>query len=143
MSTGLAGLLRIETRRSTALWFMPVMVVLAWALFRQRYTGPFGVSWSVRSMAIRDVAQPIWPLIAGAAAWMAGRRRRRGMAELLATTPYPAWGRELTTWAGAITSGVLAYVLVASVILVATWTQATWGKPDIGPMAVGLLALLA
>jgi hypothetical protein len=94
-------------------------------------------------MAVRDVAQPIWPLIGGAAAWMAGRRRRRGMAELISTTPYPAWWREVSTWAGTVAWGVLVYLLVASVIMVATWTQATWGGPGLGPIAVGLLALIA
>lgn len=143
MSAGLAGLVRIETRRSTALWLTPVMVALAWVIFRQQYTGSLGVAWSDRSLAVRDIAQPVWPLVAGAAAWMAGRRRRRGMAELLATTPYPAWGRELSTWTGAVTWGVLAYILVASVILGATWTQATWGGPNLGPALVGVLALVA
>jgi hypothetical protein len=137
------GLVRIETRRSTALWLTPAMLALAWIVFHQRYTGTFAVAWSDRSMAVRDVAQPLWPLIGGAAAWMAARQRRRGMAELVSTTPYPAWWREATTWVGTVTWGVLAYLLVASVILLATWTQATWGGPSLGPIAVGLLALVA
>jgi len=86
----MAGLLRIELRRTAALWLAPVMAAFAWFLFHQQYAGSFGVLWSDRSIAVRDVAQPAWPLICGAAAWMAGRRRRRGTAELLATTPYPA-----------------------------------------------------
>jgi len=137
------GLVRIESRRSAALWLTPVMLALAWIVFHQRYTGTFSVAWSDRNMAVRDVAQPIWPLVAGAAAWMAGRRRRRGMAELLSTTPYPAWWREMSTWAGTVAWGVLAYLLVAGVILTATWRQATWGSPSLGPITVGLLALVA
>jgi hypothetical protein len=138
-----ARLVRIEIRRSTALWLTPVMATLAWVIFQQQYTGALGVAWSDRSMAIRDIAQPVWPLVAGAAAWMAGRRRRRGMAELLSTTPYPAWWRELRTWAGTVAWGILVYLLVALVIMAVTWAQATWGGPSLGPIMVGLLALIA
>jgi hypothetical protein len=137
------GLVRIEARRSTALWLTPVMAALAWITFQQRYAGTLGVAWSDRSMAIRDIAQPIWPVVAGAAAWLAGRRQRRGMAELLSTTPYPAWWRELSAWVGAVTWGVLVYLLIASVILIVTWNQASWGGPSLGPITVGLLALVA
>jgi hypothetical protein len=65
------------------------------------------------------------------------------MAELLSTTPYPAWWRELCTWAGTVSWGVLIYLLAAAVILLATWSQATWGGPSAGPIAVGLLAVIA
>lgn len=139
------GLLRIEARRTVGLWLTPVMVVLVWVIYQQRSVGPnpLGALWSDGSMAVRDTAQPLWSVIGGAAAWMAGRQSRRGMSDLLATTPCPDWWRELSTWTGTVAWGVLVYLVLSAVILVKTWTQATWGGPSLGPITVGLLALIA
>lgn len=139
----MTGLLRIESRRTVALWLAPIMLAAAWLIYHQQYGDSYGVFWSDRSLAIRDVSQATWPLICGEAAWMAGRRRRRGMHEMLRTTPYPAWSRELITWAGTMLWALAVYIGIAAVFLVATWRQASWGGPSAGPIVVGLLMVLA
>lgn len=68
------------------------------------------------------------PLAAALAAWVAGRERRRGIGELLAVTPRPAWRRVHLTWV-AVLAGVLAGVLGQIALVVAAGLPSTsyWG----------------
>lgn len=136
------ALLRIEARRSIALLLFPVLLGLAWFSFAAG-SGAFyrRFLWAEVSVAVRDTASFAAPCLAGAAAWMAGRERRRGMGELLGTLPQPALGRQLASLLAVILWGAAAYLLVAATLLGITARHATWGGPTLWPGLVGLLAL--
>ncbi len=135
-------LLTLETRRNIGLLFFPLLVGAAGWVAREGL--PAGIAlWGQASAAIRFTIITLGPLIAGLAAWMAGRSTRRGMEDLLATTPRPATGREVATWAGTMAWGILAYVVVAAYVGVLTYREATWGGPLAWPILEGLVAVAA
>jgi hypothetical protein len=135
-------LLKIELRRNTLLLLVPFMVALVWFSPLVRDLGNLAL-WPDRSAGMQNGLQGLGPFVAGVAAWMAGRERRRKMDDLLATTPRPPWLREITIWAATTLWSLLFYSLMAALVLVITWQQATWGGPYAGPFLVGLLALPA
>ena len=126
-------LLLIEMRRTIA-------VLLAWQTLGGWFARPV-VLWPDLSFVIGKGATLIGPPLAGIAAWMAGRERRRGLAELLHTTPRAPFPLLLTTLAGTLCWGTLAYGAFAIFALLWTARRATWGGPDGWPILVGLLAL--
>ncbi len=135
------GLLRIEFRRSVGLLAFPLFLAVAWFLGRGFL--PTGLLvWLDTSSAIRSSVLPLIPLVGGLSAWTAIRNRRRGMGEMLATTPLSPVSRNLGTWAGTALWGVAAYALYACVLLALTLPNATWGAPSTGLLLVGLLALV-
>ena len=136
-------LIRIETRRSVGLWLFPPLLALAWFYLRGGQFGFLTMLWVEASVAVRGIVYFVGPALAGVAAWMAGRERRRDVEELLATTPRPAWSRQLATWTGTVLWGMLAYALVALAVGGLTARQAVWGGPILWPVVVGLLALPA
>ena len=139
---GTATMLRIEARRSTGLLFFPVLVLAAFWVAREYL--PNGVAlWTAATYASRQTVIFLGPLMAGLAAWTAGRNGRRGMDELLASTPRSAARRDLTTWAAIALWGVLAYAGATAVLSAITYPGATWGSPPLVFLAEGLLALLA
>jgi ABC-type transport system involved in multi-copper enzyme maturation permease subunit len=140
------GLLRIETRRSGGLLFLPVMLALAWLAGRTgRLEGGEGALrlWASSSTLVAHSEQIIGPVLAGVAAWAAGRERRRRIDDLLLTTPWSATARRLTQWLGIAVWGVAAYAVLVAYVFGGTWRQATWGGPDVGLILVGLLAVVA
>ena len=141
MSTTLR-LLRIETRRSLGLWLLLAAPVLIWFAFLQGLPRVAPL-WFETSVMVRNLVTFAGPALAGAAAWMAGRDRRRGIEDLLATTPRPAFARTLATWAGATAWGALIYVAIGGGIVALSWLRATWGGPFVGPLLVGLVAIPA
>ncbi len=136
------GLLRLELRRSPALLFFPALVLISWWTARQ--TLPVRVSlWPETSVAIGDGVQLLAPLMGALAAWIAGRDRRRGIEELLATTPRPPAGRDLTVWASTALWSAAAYMTVAAILMGSAYVGATWGGPLWPPILVGLITMLA
>lgn len=133
-------LLRIEARRSLGLWLLLAAPILIWFAFLQGLPRVAPL-WFETSVMVRNLVTFAGPLLAGAAAWMAGRDRRRGIEDLLATTPRPAFARTLATWAGATAWGVLIYVAIGGGIMALSWLRATWGGPFVGPLLVGLVAI--
>ncbi len=132
----------IEARRSPGLWLFPVMLGLAWwAATVERESDKLVALWPDVSFGIRDSAALLGPVAGGLAAWMAGRSRRRGVDELLATTPYPAAGREASTLSGTLAWPGLSYALVAAALVGTTSLSATWGTPDVAVISVGLAAV--
>ncbi len=136
------AMLRIELRRNTVLLLLPAMAVLFWFSPTQRHLSALAL-WPDRSIDMQTALQGVGPLFAGAAAWMAGRERRRRMADLLTTTPRSTWARLLTTWAATALWGLLFYALVGVVVLGDAALRATWGAPVPWPVLVGLLAMTA
>lgn len=95
------------------------------------------------SVVIRDTILFAGPFVAGAAAWMAGRERRRRIEDLLATTPRPAFARRAATWTGTIAWGAVAYLAAAAILVALTLRHAVWGAPSLWPILIGLLAIPA
>ncbi len=137
-----ATLLRIELRRNTVVLLLPVLAALVWFSPTGRHLGTLAL-WPDRGIDLQNALQGMGPLFAGAAAWIAGRERRRGLEELLTTTPRSPWTRLLTMWAATTAWGVLFYVGVVAVVFGTTALQATWGGPALWPPLVGLLTMPA
>jgi hypothetical protein len=136
-------ILRIELRRSAALWTAPVVALLGAATL---YALParWGGRWTQLAMWQRQYLLLLVPLVLGAGAWQARRNRKARMRELPATTPRPAWQRA-TVEAGAMAvAAVLAYAGMfaagaGQVAPTATYFSTAW----IPVVAVGALALVA
>jgi hypothetical protein len=136
-------ILRIELRRSAALWTAPVVALLGAATL---YALParWGGRWTQLAMWQRQYLFLLVPLVLGAGAWQARRNRRSKMGELLATTPRPVWQRA-TVEAGAMAiAAALAYagMFAAGAVQVvpnATYFSSAW----IPVLAVGALSLVA
>src|SRR5882724_8825322 len=99
--------------------------------------------WTSRSNDVQSTVQAIGPFVAGTAAWMAYRERRRGVSDLLTCTPYPPLARWLATWIATAVWAALCYATNAGVVLAITAGQATWGRPVFWPVLSGLTSVLA
>jgi hypothetical protein len=140
---GLDGrLLRIEARRNILLALSPLLVLLAVASPVGRHLAPVAL-WPDRSTGPQNLLQGIGPFVTGAAAWMASREHRRGMTDLLASTPRDAWIRSLLTWASTAGWAILFYAAATGALFGLTATQATWGHPIWWPALSGLTTVLA
>ncbi len=139
---GAALMLRIEVRRSTGLLFFPLLLLAAFWVAREYL--PNGIAlWTATAYAGEQTIIFLGPLMAGLAAWTAGRNGRRGMDELLASTPRSAALRDLTTWTAIALWGVLAYAAAAAILSAITYPGATWGSPSLVFLTEGLFSLLA
>jgi len=108
-------LFTIETRRNIGFWAFPFLAGLAWLAWRINQGAEPHSSvalWPQTSIDIAFAVAFVGPAAGGLAAWVAGRDRRRGMDDLLATTPLPVSRRELTLLA-ATTLWVLCAYLAA------------------------------
>lgn len=137
----MARQLRIEIRHSIGLWLFVPLLVLAWFYFNGGMAYYRTLLWVQASLDVRNIALFAAPCVAAAAAWMAGRERRRGSGELLTTMPQPPLARHLRVLLATILWGVTAYLIVALVLLILTARRATWGQPTFWPALIGLLAL--
>lgn len=133
-------LLRIETRRNVGLLFLPVLLFAAWRLAADQL-GRDVLLWVDASVVVRDTLSILGPVTGGAAAWMAGRERRRGLGDLIATTARPSFSSDLGVIASTAAWGVLAYVLMGAWVLGLTALDAVWGAPVLWPLLVGLLGI--
>jgi hypothetical protein len=133
----------LELRRSVAVWLVLPLLALGYLLIPAGNLPDTALSWVAMSGSIRDSVILAGPLLAGLAAWMAGRERRRGLDDLLTSTPRPAWSRQLPLWAATVLWIALAYALFAIVAVIITFHYAVWGSPFLSPMLVGLLVLPA
>ena len=93
-----APLLRIELRRNTTLFLLPVLAALAVLSPAWRHLSALAL-WPGRSIDAQTALQGVGPLFAGIAAWVASRERRHRMEDLLATTPRSPWTRLQAAWA--------------------------------------------
>jgi hypothetical protein len=136
-------LLWIEFRRNAGIWFVLPIVAVAWYLLDRTWIWtPF--LWSDTDELLQKSLIPFaGPALAGLAAWMAGRDRRRGLDDLLATTSRPAMARRLTLFISTVLWAILAYVIFATYMLTRTTLLATWGRPKLWPILIVLMALLA
>jgi hypothetical protein len=135
-------LLRIEARRNVLLALSPLLLLLVAASPVGRHLAPVAL-WPDRSIGPQNILQGIGPFVAGSAAWMASREHRRGMTDLLASTPRDAWVRSLLTWAATAGWAILFYAAATGALFGLTAVQATWGHPVWWPALSGMTALLA
>ncbi len=80
-----ARILRIELRRSVALW--AALLIAGVGVFLLVVTNPPYGSWMELVIFQRDIMQLTWPLALAAGAWQGSRERRSRVEELFSTTP--------------------------------------------------------
>lgn len=135
-------LFTIEARHNAGMLLVPVILLFAWYMLGTQLWEPY--LWSSTNELLRKSVVPLAaPAIAGAAAWMAGRDRRRSVSDLLATTPLPAAHRHLTLLSATTVWALVAYLLVAGYMFARTAPNATWAGPELWPMVTAIAALLA
>ncbi len=79
-------LLRLELRRSTMLWMLPLLAVLL-AVTELRNDLSHPPLWVVRSTVVQYQLELIGAVVAGVAAWTAGRDGRRHLTDLVRRRP--------------------------------------------------------
>ncbi|MGH2558485.1 MAG: hypothetical protein ACRDJH_05420 [Thermomicrobiales bacterium] len=139
-------LLRIELRRNELLLIFPVVVVLYGFFTWDGVLRHSILFWADGSIESRNVIALLGPFSGAVAAWMAGRNRRRGLDELIATTPRPALGRDLTICAATAILGIAAYAAAAVAVLGWTAPRTSWDGPYVSvliPSLVGIAAMAA
>lgn len=143
-----ARVLRIEWKRSAAPW--PGIVVLGGSLavfclidgIWWKGTAGWTAQWTTMAMWTRYLLGFWWPLAVGIGAVYGLRESRSRMAELLVTTPRPAWHR------AALSAGALALALVAGfgLLLLVGGVQVALGGTAYTPLGwlpISLVAALA
>src|SRR5215467_11081593 len=103
-----ARILRIELRRSLALW--AGLLIAAVGVFVLFASNPPYRSWLELAVFQRDTMQLTWPLALAAGAWQGTRERRSRVEELLATTSRPRWQRVLPVSAAMAIAVITAYL---------------------------------
>jgi hypothetical protein len=141
---GLAAgrLLRLELRRSTMLWILPLLAVLLAVTELRNDLGQVPL-WAVRSIAVQHQVELTGGIVAAVAAWTAGRDGRRQVTDLVVTTALPRWGRQLANWAAVTIWAMAFYAACVAVVFVATAGKATWGGPIWWLPGVGAAAVVA
>ncbi|MEV4320419.1 hypothetical protein [Actinocrispum sp. NPDC049592] len=110
--------LRIELRRSAALWAALLTVVVSLGMFYS-LSGPWwkGTSawtseWTTLALWQRWLLLETWPLALGIGAWQGRRDARSTMDELAASTPRPAWQRVLPLVSAMALGQITAYLAI-------------------------------
>jgi hypothetical protein len=138
-----ARLLRLELRRNSMPWILPVAAGLFWfTAYRKAMAMP--PLWYMRAAIMQTGALVAFACpVAGVAAWMASREARRHTIDLVTIAARPAWTRQLITWAATTCWAVLGYAgCVAALYAVTAW-QGAWGGPLWWPVAVAAASLPA
>lgn len=133
--------LRIELRRGEVAWATPLFIFAgALAAFRFLRRGDEG--WVNVSSAVVAGVQLVGPIAAGAAAWAAGRERRRGteyLSQLADRSPVAAPLVELvaaTFWP------TLAYAVICAAVYAEGLLTHAWGTPAALWVLVGAAGLV-
>jgi len=138
-----ARLLRIELRRSSMLWLLPLLAVLFYvSTYRPAMDNP--PFWNIRGDMVQSRAMLVFaPLLAGAGAWIGSRDGRRGLVDLVGVTAVPRWAGQVVTWAAATIWAELLYLAGVAVLYGVTARQGAWGGPLWWPVAVGTAVVAA
>jgi len=137
-----ARILRIELRRSLALW--AGLLIAAVGVFVLFASNPPYRSWLELAVFQRDTMQLTWPLALAAGAWQGTRERRSRVAELLATTPRPRRRRVLPVAAAMAIAAVAAYLVMLAGASGHLWNSGVYLSPGTLPIiATGALAMIA
>ena len=137
------ALVRIETKRSAAVWVLPLLAAL-FLLDPFRTVSGYPAVWDVRaSVVLNRMLLDFVTFAAAFAAWAGSREGRRRMADLLASTAWPAWARQAAAFAATAALFVLPFLAGVAVLYIQTARVATWGGPPLWPVAVSVLTLIA
>jgi len=137
-----ARILRIELRRSLALW--AGLLIAAVGVFVLFASNPPYRSWLELAVFQRDTMQLTWPLALAAGAWQGIRERRSRVAELLATTPRPRRRRVLPVAAAMAIAVVAAYLVMLAGASGHLWNLEVYLSAGTVPIiATGALAMIA
>ncbi|MEV0004764.1 hypothetical protein AB0H28_21130 [Micromonospora sp. NPDC050980] len=104
-------ILRIEIRRSAALWLALGAALLGTALLYVAVDG-WGGRWMPLALWQREYLFILWPMALGLGAWQAGRDRRCRTEELVAATARPRWQRVLPAAVAMALAGAAGYLLM-------------------------------
>jgi hypothetical protein len=136
-------LLWLELRHNAMLWLLPVAAALFWlTTYHKAMAMP--PLWNMRARALQSGALLAFASpVAGAAAWMGSRDRRRHTTDQVTITARPRWVRQLATWAATTCWALVGYLGCTAVLYGVTARQATWGGPLWWPAAVAAASLPA
>ncbi|MFI6444568.1 hypothetical protein [Kitasatospora sp. NPDC050543] len=140
--------LRIELKRSVAPWAGVVVLGGSLAVFCLidgiwwKGTAGWTAQWTSMAMWTRYLLGFWWPLVVGMGAVYGLRESRSRMAELLVTTPRPAWRR------AALSAGAMALALVSGfgLLVLVGGVQVALGRTvytPLGWLPISLVAALA
>ncbi|WP_431878284.1 hypothetical protein [Micromonospora marina] len=104
-------ILRIEIRRSSALWLALGAALLGTPLLYLAVDG-WGGRWMLLALWQREYLFILWPMALGLGAWQAGRDRRSRTEELVAATARPRWQRVLPAAVAMALCGAAGYCLM-------------------------------
>jgi hypothetical protein len=141
-----ARLLRIELRRSTMPWILPVIAALFW-FDSYRFgagTPPYWVLRTFWNMGQGRTFMDFAPFVAGVAAWTGSRDGRRRTADLVAGAVWPRWAAQLAAWAAAAIWAVARGPVYAAARRFAALPPATrhaWLAAHLAALRSGLLTL--
>ena len=140
-----ARLLRVELRRNTMPWILPLIAALFWFDSYRPSTGtpPLYELRTYWNMGQGHTILDFGPFVAGVAAWMGSRDGRRGLADLVTTTVRPRWAAQLATWAATAIWAVAAYLVFVGVMFAVYAHQGVGGTPPWWWVAVGGMAVIA
>jgi hypothetical protein len=140
-----ARLLRVELRRNTMLWILPLIAALFW-FDSYRPSASASPLYGLRTFWNMGQAHTIidfGPFVAGVAAWMGSRDGRRGLADLVTATARPRWAAQLVTWFATAIWAVAAYLVFVGVMFAVYAHQGVGGTPPWWWVAVGAAAVTA
>ena len=140
-----ARLLRLELRRNTMPWMLPVIAVLFWFDSYRPSTGqpPLWVLRTFWNMGQGHTIIDFGPFVAGVAAWMGSRDARRGTADLVTATARPRFATQLVTWAATAIWAVGGYLVFVGVMFAVYAHEGVQGSPPWWWVAVGAAAVTA
>ena len=140
-----ARLLRVELRRNTMPWILPLIAALFWF---DSYRPSIGMSPLYELRTYWNLGQghtilDFGPFVAGVAAWMGSRDGRRGLADLVTATVRPRWSAQLATWAATAIWAVGAYLVFVGVMFAVYAHQGVTGTPPWWWVVAGTTAVTA
>ncbi|WP_042405465.1 hypothetical protein [Streptacidiphilus carbonis] len=137
-------LLRLELRRSTMMWMVPLALLAFW-LDTYRSSMALPALWGSRTLILRQgmAVDDFAPFVVGAAAWIGGRDRRRGIGEQVDSTPLPRWAGRTAAWAASTGWAVGTYLACVGFLYAVIAWQGAAGSPPWWPLPVGAMALAA
>lgn len=141
---GACRLLRLELRRSTMMWMIPLALFVFW-LDTYRSSMALAPLWSSRTLIVRQgsTLDDFAPFVMGAAAWAGGRDRRRTIGEQVNITALPRWAGRSASWAATAAWALGAYLAGVGFLYAAIAWQGAAGAPAWWPVIVGAVGLVA
>jgi hypothetical protein len=140
-----ARLLRIELRRNSMPFLLPLIAVLFW-FDSYRPSTAMPALWVLRTfwnMGQGHTVVDFGPFVAGVAAWMGSRDGRRAVADLATTAARPRWTAQLITWAATAIWAVGAYLVFVGAMFAVYAGQHVQGQPPWWWVAAGAAAVAA